>query len=57
MVLVIFLNFRCVPSKLTGTPEVRGAGKPVKTFKVDRRLYNANKKMDRDQDSVACEKR
>jgi hypothetical protein len=32
-------------------------GKPVKTFKVDRKLYQANTKLDRDKDRVACEKR
>lgn len=36
---------------------VRGKTKPVTTFKVDRKLYNANKRLDRDKDRVACEKR
>jgi hypothetical protein len=37
--------------------KVRGATKPVTTFYVNTKLYNANKKMDRDKDGVACEKR
>ncbi|SDS84020.1 excalibur calcium-binding domain-containing protein [Actinoplanes derwentensis] len=37
--------------------KVRGSTKPVTTFKVSTALYNANKKMDRDKDGVACEKR
>ncbi|GAA4600493.1 hypothetical protein BJY16_003556 [Actinoplanes octamycinicus] len=37
--------------------KVRGATKPVTTFYVNTKLYNANKKMDRDSDGVACEKR
>ncbi|HEX8628935.1 MAG TPA: excalibur calcium-binding domain-containing protein [Catenuloplanes sp.] len=36
---------------------VRGTTRPVTTFKIDRNLYNANAKLDRDQDKVACEKR
>lgn len=36
---------------------VRGTTRPVKTFKADRNLYNANRKLDRDRDNVACEKR
>jgi Excalibur calcium-binding domain len=37
--------------------KVRGSTKPVTTFTVNTTLYNANKKMDRDKDGVACEKR
>ncbi|WP_045743258.1 excalibur calcium-binding domain-containing protein [Actinoplanes rectilineatus] len=37
--------------------KVRGKTKPVTNFKVSNALYNANKKMDRDKDGVACEKR
>lgn len=37
--------------------KVRGSTKPVTNFKVSTALYNANKKMDRDKDGVACEKR
>jgi len=37
--------------------KVRGSTKPVKNFKVDTKLYNQNKKSDRDKDGVACEKR
>ncbi len=37
--------------------KVSGKTKPVTNFKVDTALYNANKKHDRDKDSVACEKR
>jgi hypothetical protein len=36
---------------------VRGTTRPVTTFKRSLALYNANKKMDRDHDGVACEKR
>jgi hypothetical protein len=32
------------------------SGKPVTNFKVSTTIYNANKKMDRDRDGVACEK-
>ncbi len=38
----------------------KGTGKsfkPVTTFKRDNAVYKANVKMDRDRDSVACEKR
>lgn len=35
----------------------RTSGKPVTTFKVSTKLYNANKKSDRDKDGIACEKR
>ena len=37
--------------------KVRGSTKPVKNFTVDTKLYNQNKKSDRDKDGVACEKR
>ncbi|MEV6343022.1 excalibur calcium-binding domain-containing protein [Actinoplanes sp. NPDC051851] len=37
--------------------KVRGSTKPVTNFHVNTKLYNANKKMDRDKDGVACEKR
>ncbi|GAB1694559.1 excalibur calcium-binding domain-containing protein [Krasilnikovia sp. M28-CT-15] len=37
--------------------KVRGSTKPVTTFTVNTALYNANKRMDRDKDGVACEKR
>ena len=33
------------------------SGKPVTTFYVSTTIYNANKKLDRDHDGVACEKR
>jgi hypothetical protein len=33
------------------------SGKPVTTFYVSTTIYNANKKLDRDRDGVACEKR
>lgn len=36
---------------------VRGRTRPVTTFRVDRRMYNANARLDRDGDRVACEKR
>lgn len=36
---------------------VTGKSKPVTNFRVDTALYNANKKLDRDKDGVACEKR
>jgi Excalibur calcium-binding domain len=32
------------------------SGKPVTTFYVSTTIYNANKKLDRDRDGVACEK-
>jgi hypothetical protein len=37
--------------------KVRGKSKAVTTFKVNTKVYNANKKLDRDKDGVACEKR
>ncbi len=37
--------------------KVRGSTKPVTSFTVNTVLYNANKKLDRDGDGVACEKR
>ncbi|WP_433528760.1 excalibur calcium-binding domain-containing protein [Micromonospora sp. CA-263727] len=37
--------------------KVRGKTKPVTNFKVSTAIYNANKKLDRDKDGVACEKR
>ena len=37
--------------------KVRGKTKPVTSFKVNNALYKANKKLDRDSDGVACEKR
>jgi Excalibur calcium-binding domain len=37
--------------------KVSGSTKPVTTFTVNTKVYNANKKLDRDKDGVACEKR
>jgi hypothetical protein len=37
--------------------KVSGRTKPVTNFKADRALYNANARLDRDRDRVACEKR
>ncbi|HLT60012.1 MAG TPA: excalibur calcium-binding domain-containing protein, partial [Microlunatus sp.] len=37
--------------------KVRGKTKPVTTFKVNGKVYKLNKKLDRDKDGVACEKR
>ncbi|MGX6600931.1 excalibur calcium-binding domain-containing protein [Micromonosporaceae bacterium Da 78-11] len=37
--------------------KVRGHTKPVTTFTVNAALYQANVKLDRDKDGVACEKR
>jgi hypothetical protein len=37
--------------------KVSGRTKPVKNFYVNTRLYNANTKLDRDRDGIACEKR
>ena len=37
--------------------KVRGSTKPVTNFKVSTSIYNKNKKSDRDNDGVACEKR
>jgi hypothetical protein len=37
--------------------KVRGKTKPVTTFFVNTRLYNANTRMDADRDGIACEKR
>lgn len=36
--------------------KVKGKSKPVKTFKVDTALYNANNKSDGDKDGISCEK-
>lgn len=40
---------------------VKGKSKPVTTFRVDTKIYNAamtwNKDLDRDKDGIACEKR
>ena len=37
--------------------KVKGSGKRVTNFKVDTKVYNQNKKSDRDKDGVACEKK
>lgn len=37
--------------------KVRPGNKPVTNFKVSTPIYNKNKKLDRDKDGVACEKR
>ena len=37
--------------------KVRGSTKPVTGFKVSTKIYNENKKSDRDGDGVACEKK
>lgn len=37
--------------------KVSGSSKPVTNFKRSKALYKANKKMDRDKDGIACEKR
>ncbi|BAL87989.1 hypothetical protein AMIS_27690 [Actinoplanes missouriensis 431] len=37
--------------------KVRGKTKRVTNFKVSNALYKANKRMDRDKDGIACEKR
>lgn len=36
---------------------VSGKAKPVTNFTVNDAVYNANKKLDRDKDGIACEKR
>jgi len=36
---------------------VRGSTRPVTNFKVNTRLYQANRGSDRDRDGVACEQR
>jgi Excalibur calcium-binding domain len=36
---------------------VSGSSKPVKTFKVSTKVYNANTGRDRDKDGIACEKK
>ncbi len=36
---------------------VTRSAKPVTTFKVDNTVYAANRKLDRDRDGIACEKR
>lgn len=33
------------------------SGVPVRTFKVDKKVYNLNTKSDRDKDGIACEKK
>ena len=40
-----------------GTDKVKGKTKPVTTFTVNTALYNANKRLDGDNDGVACEKK
>jgi hypothetical protein len=35
----------------------RTSGTPVTNFKRSKKIYNANKKRDRDKDGIACEKR
>ena len=37
--------------------KVSGASKPVKNFAVNTKVYNKNKKSDRDKDGIACEKK
>jgi hypothetical protein len=37
--------------------KVKGRTKPVTTFTVNPAAYNANKRLDRDKDGVACERR
>ena len=37
--------------------KVKGKGKKVTNFKVNNAVYKKNKKLDRDKDKVACEKR
>ncbi len=37
--------------------KVSGSTKPVTTFTVNTKVYNANKGRDRDKDGIACEKR
>jgi hypothetical protein len=36
--------------------KVASGKKPVKNFGVNLALYNANKRLDRDKDGIACEK-
>lgn len=40
-----------------GIDKVTGKTKPVTTFAVNTAVYNANKRLDADNDGVACEKR
>jgi hypothetical protein len=40
-----------------GADRVKGRTKPVTTFTVNAAVYNANKRLDGDNDGVACEKR
>jgi len=37
--------------------KVSGSGKKVTNFKVSTKVYNQNKKSDRDKDGIACEKK
>ncbi|GAA1239125.1 excalibur calcium-binding domain-containing protein [Janibacter melonis] len=37
--------------------KTKSGTKPVTNFRVNTKVYNANKKHDRDKDGVACEKR
>ena len=39
-----------------GARDKVSSGKPVTNFYVSTTIYNANKKLDRDHDGVACEK-
>jgi hypothetical protein len=41
----------------TRTARDKATGKRVTNFYVSKALYDANKKLDRDKDSIACEKR
>lgn len=41
----------------TGRDRVKGKAKPVKNFTRNDAVYKANKRLDRDKDGVACEKR
>ncbi|MFI5911601.1 excalibur calcium-binding domain-containing protein [Dactylosporangium sp. NPDC051541] len=40
-----------------GTDKVKGKTKPVTTFTVNPAAYNLNKRLDGDNDGVACERR
>ncbi|KYH45009.1 excalibur calcium-binding domain-containing protein [Branchiibius sp. NY16-3462-2] len=44
-------------AKAGAKDKVSGKAKPVKNFTVNTAVYNANKKLDRDKDGIACEKR
>ena len=50
-------NYKHGVAKKGARDKVKGSTKPVTNFTVNTAVYNANTKLDRDKDGVACEKR